>query len=357
MSENRIGQSISANEEIGDQLLKILRPTLRRWRFIVSFAFICAIIAGAIAFLIPNEYTATSSILPTAGNSGASGLLSMAENVSGIDLSAIGTGDKSPSLLYPEILRSRRITEKIIDKTYLYQKNDSYINQNLYKYLKTNNPDKAIKALEKYVNFATDRKTGMITINVSTDNPQLSALVANYYLECLDDFNKYQRKTNAGQNREFIEKRMAEAKAGLTAAEENLRDLRQRNLNYYNATDPELNMLHNQLRREVEVKNQVYLTLCQQYELASIQEKKELPVIQVLDTARPPTVKSGPSRLKTVILAFIMGGLTAVALVFLEKRYPKFGYNLKSTWLRRRLQIVRASQESGAAEYEHVEKH
>jgi uncharacterized protein involved in exopolysaccharide biosynthesis len=64
-------------------------------------------------------------------------------------------------------------------------------------------------------------------------------------------------------------------------------------MNYYNTTDPELAMLNNQLQREVEVKSQVYLTLCQQYELASIQEKKEIPVIQILDSAQPPTIKSG----------------------------------------------------------------
>lgn len=356
MPENRIGQSSLFTDNSGDVFQNTLSLIFKHWQFVVCFALACAIIAGCISFLVPNRYTATASILPTSSNAGASGLLSMAENIPGIDLSAI-SGDKSPTLLYPEILKSRLVAEEILANNYTYKKGERQVNQNLFQYLKITNPDRAIAALNSHVDFSADRKTGVIAINVTTKNPELSALVANYYTECLDNFNKYQRKTSAGQNREFIEKRMAEARVELTSVEENLRDLRQRNLNYYNATDPELNMLNSQLQREVEIKTQVYLTLCQQYELASIQEKKESPVVQVLDIARPPTIKSGPSRLKTVILALIMGAILAMIIVILENRRPELGRSFKENLRFRKFRFARKNQPIDCDIREHVEKY
>jgi len=173
----------------------------------------------------------------------------------------------------------------------------------------------------------------------------------------LDNFNQNQRKTSAGQNRQFIEKRLLESKLQLTEAEESLKSLRQRNMNYYSTTDPELAMLNNQLQREVEVKSQVYLTLCQQYELASIQEKKEIPVIQILDSAQPPSVKSGPSRAKTAIIGFLFGAIAALAFLVIDGRNPKIKQHLKSGLSIKRLNIIRKRSENTVSAYENVEQY
>jgi uncharacterized protein involved in exopolysaccharide biosynthesis len=356
LSENRI-QQISPLAANPTELRLIGQLVLTRWRFILLGAFACAIMAGSISLLLSNRYTATATILPTTNGGGASGLLSLAESIPGIDLSSLGSAEKSPSLLYPEILSSRLVAQEVLDRPYIFKSKGKWQTQNLYQYFDIKNPDRAIKALSQIVNYSTDRKTGVLTIDVTTTNPQLSAQVANYYLECLDNFNQNQRKTSAGQNRQFIEKRLVEAKSELTEAENNLKNLRQRNMNYYGATDPELAMLNSQLQREVEVKSQVYLTLCQQYELASIQEKKELPVIQILDSAQPPSLKSGPSRVKTTIIGFLLGAISAVAFLILEKRNPGLRQDLKTGLSFRRLNIVRKKCENTVITREHVEQY
>lgn len=356
MSENRI-QEITSPTPAALDFRAIIRLGLLRWRLVLMVATGCAFAAGLISLFVPNRYTATASILPTTNSGGASSLLSLAENIPGLDLSSLGSTDKSPSLLYPEILSSRMIAEEILGHPYIYKDREKWRTQNLYQYFKIENRDKAIKTLNSIVNFSTDKKTGVLSIDITTTNPQLSAMVANYYLECLDDFNQNQRKTNAGQNRQFIEKRMAEARSQLKEAEENLKVLRQRNMNYYNTTDPELAMLNSQLQREVEVKSQVYLTLCQQYELASIQEKKELPVIQILDTAQAPTIKSGPSRAKTAIIGFLLGMMSALAFIVEESRHPNFKQHIRSGLTIKRLNLIRKSFDNKASTYEHVEQY
>jgi uncharacterized protein involved in exopolysaccharide biosynthesis len=356
LDENRIHQIASKAGPLVD-FNELMRIGIARWRLIFMISFLCALAAGSISFLIPNRYTATASILPTINGGSHNSLLSMAENIPGLDLSSISPAEKSPSTLFPEILSSRMIAQKVLEHPYIYNNKGRWQTQNLYQYLKINNPDKAIKALTRIVGLSTDRKTGVLKIDVTTTNPQLSALVANFYLECLDNFNQNQRKTSAGQNRRFIEKRLLEAKSQLSDAEESLKNLRQRNMNYYNTTDPELAMLNNQLQREVEVKSQVYLTLCQQYELASIQEKKEIPVIQILDTAQPPSVKSGPSRTKTAIIGFLLGAVAAFSFLIIDNRNPKFKQNLSTGFSVRRLNLIRKESENTVSACENVEQY
>jgi uncharacterized protein involved in exopolysaccharide biosynthesis len=356
LSENRIKQQVQPAIAIFD--FQAVWPLIKnRWRFLLKFGIACAVVAGAISFLVPNRYTATATILPTTNGGVSGGLLSLAENIPGLDLSSLGSAEKSPSLLYPEILSSRLVAQEVLDHPYIYKHKGKWQTQNLYQYFDIKNPDKAVDALSQIVNYSTDRKTGVLTINVTTVNPQLSALVANYYLECLDNFNQNQRKTSAGQNRQFIEKRLAEAKSELAEAESNLKNLRQQNMNYYSATDPELAMIHGQLQREVEVKSQVYLTLCQQYELASIQEKKESPVIQILDSAQPPTIKSGPKRVMAVVVGFLMGFLAALTYLILENRNPELGRNLKSGISIKRIRFIRKKTEDPVIVREHVEQY
>lgn len=356
MGENRIQQIASKPGPLVD-FNGVMRIGINNWRLIFVISFFCALAAGLISFLVPNRYTATASILPTTNGGSHGSLLSMAENIPGLDLSSINPSEKSPSILYPEILSSRMIAQEVLEHPYIYKNKGRWQTQNLYQYLDINNPDKAIKALARIVGLTTDRKTGVLKIDVTTTNPQLSALVANYYLECLDNFNQNQRKTSAGQNRQFIEKRLLEAKSQLSDAEESLKNLRRRNMNYYNATDPELAMLNNQLQREVEVKSQVYLTLCQQFELASIQEKKEIPVIQILDKAQPPSVKSGPNRAKTAIIGFLLGAIAAFSLLIVDNRNPKFKQYFGKGFSVRRLYLIRKGSENTVSACENVEQY
>ena len=68
-----------------------------------------------------------------------------------------------------------------------------------------------------------------------------------------------------------------------------------------------------------------YLTLVQQYEYALIMEKKDIPVVQVLDVARPPDLKSGPARARSVILGLFAGLMIAATLVYAEDRLKRGG--------------------------------
>jgi len=69
------------------------------------------------------------------------------------------------------------------------------------------------------------------------------------------------------------------------------------------------------LYRQTKIQEKVYELLTQQYELAKIQEAKEIPVVGVLDAADVPEKKSFPHRLVIILLGTLATLLTASAYV------------------------------------------
>jgi hypothetical protein len=61
------------------------------------------------------------------------------------------------------------------------------------------------------------------------------------------------------------------------------------------------------LYRETKIQETVYELLTQQYELAKVQEAKEIPTVKVLDPAMVPTKKSFPPRTVLVVLGTMLG--------------------------------------------------
>ena len=76
--------------------------------------------------------------------------------------------------------------------------------------------------------------------------------------------------------------------------------------------NPDVLLQKGRLLRNIEVNQQVYITLRQQFELNRIEELKERPVINVLDVGEIATEKSKPLRtlivLSSTLITFILSG-------------------------------------------------
>jgi tyrosine-protein kinase Etk/Wzc len=79
---------------------------------------------------------------------------------------------------------------------------------------------------------------------------------------------------------------------------------------------PALGMQLARLMREAKVQEKVFELMTTQYELAKIEEARDVNTIQVLDSAIPPDTKSGPKRRLIVILSAFVAFFLAVFLVF-----------------------------------------
>jgi len=81
---------------------------------------------------------------------------------------------------------------------------------------------------------------------------------------------------------------------------------------------PVLGVTYADLYRQTKIQETVYELLTQQYELAKVQEAKEIPSVKVLDVASVPTKKSFPHR-GLLILAGIFSAMACTCLFLIGK--------------------------------------
>jgi tyrosine-protein kinase Etk/Wzc len=75
----------------------------------------------------------------------------------------------------------------------------------------------------------TVTKEKLIKVGVEDEDPQMAADIANFYMSNLDRLNRIVNVSKAGQNRIFIERRLAETQETMAKAEEALRDFQMKN--------------------------------------------------------------------------------------------------------------------------------
>lgn len=84
---------------------------------------------------------------------------------------------------------------------------------------------------------------------------------------------------------------------------------------------PLLGVTYADLYRETKIQEAVYELLTQQYEMAKVQEAKEIPTVKVLDPAIVPTKKYFPPRLLLTIGGVLLAILATAGWIFLEWRW------------------------------------
>ena len=298
------------------ELLTLFASLVKRRRWIYFLVGVTVLATLIFCLFVPNRYTAKALILPSGGTPNSlGGLREFAGLLGDSPLASADLGLEQSSYLYPDILRSRLISEAVINKVYQYPQRGKNKSQNLFDYFKAKKMDHAIKALARITCFEMDRKTGVITISAITKNRHLSAALANEYINQLEEYNLDTRRSKAKENEKFISQRLEELKAELRQAEDNLEAFQLKNRNFNTATSPELATELFRLEREVEIKSRVFLTLTQQYELARVETKKDVPIVQVLDYAKPPDEKSAPNRELLLMTGFLLSSLLGIAIV------------------------------------------
>jgi capsule polysaccharide export protein KpsE/RkpR len=81
------------------------------------------------------------------------------------------------------------------------------------------------------------------------------------------------------------------------------------------------------LYREVQVQEAVYELLTQQYEMARIQEAKDVPVVSVIDAPGVPEKKSFPPRLLLALLLTVISVSVASVLILVQNHWLRVPAN------------------------------
>jgi len=231
---------------------------------------------------------------------------------------ALGSDASESPQFYADLIESRELMERVLRTRYPLPfgqgaRGDSATLLEILGQGGDNSADslyKGVKKLTNLVSTSVDRKTNVVELDVDAHDGVLAALVAGRFLAYLNDFNAKTRESQAGERRKFTEDRLAQAEADLRRAEEELKIFYQRNRSWEQA--PQLVFEEGRLRRQLDVRQEVYLTLRREYETARIDEANDTPVLTVIDHPIPPARKSKPKRVLWVIVGTALGAVVSV---------------------------------------------
>jgi uncharacterized protein involved in exopolysaccharide biosynthesis len=308
-SKNALDNHAQPAEDFG--LLDFANVLLRHWKLVLGSPLIASLMTLAISFVVSPTFTASTAFVPEASQGGLpSGIAGLAGQF-GISLGA--EASQSPEF-YAEVVRSQEIMDRVLlshfpDPGSRHNRPDT---TTLLRILLVDGDSLADslhhgrKKLDDLTSLRVDNRTNIVTLRVDSRYPLLAAAVANRFLEYLNDFNAKTRQSQARELRRFVEARVAEAEQHLREAEAAIKEFYERNRTWEQSA--RLRFEHEQLQRQVQIGQEVFLTLRREYETARIGEVNDTPVITTIYRATPPQEKSKPRRKLLVALAFFLGG-------------------------------------------------
>src|ERR1039458_3537205 len=350
---------------------------------ILKITLAVALLALIVSMLLPNMYTATTTILPPQQKQSA--LNSMLGQIGAIaGLSGGDLGLRNPDDVFVAMLTSRTIEDNLINRFDL---------RKAYRVKRYQDAQKKLKQNSEVI--AT--KGGLISISVTDHDPKRAAEIANAYVQELYTVNQNLAITEASQRRLFYEQQIKAEQQELSSAELALRQVQEKSgllqpeaqgrtiiasiadlraqvathevqlqtmRSYATPNNPDLKRAETELAgmrgqlaklehsnaaagngniaiparqmpeaeleylrrsREVKYHEALYDFLGKQVEAARIDEGQNAILVQVVDTAVAPERKSGPKRLLFVLVsttaAFLVACLAVLLIEALRRKH------------------------------------
>lgn len=286
----------------------------RRYRFVLIVAAF-SIFGVVLAYVLPKYYTTQAEILSPGFNSLSADASTQLSAIMGMSFD--GGNNIAPT--YPKLAKSRRILKEVLKSDFQNGTYADAVSKYCSKKSKSNSVhfEKLLRSLQENISASMDLKSRIVKIKLTLRDPHLAAAFLNEIIHQMDMFFRYQLITEAKNQRLVLEKRLAEISDSLRFAESSL--LKFKESNRTTSLSPKLQMEEARLRREVEIKNVIYLELNRQYELIKIKEAGNTPVMNVMDWAYVPIHHSSPKRRRVVAVSFLLGVFLALAYIRLDE--------------------------------------
>jgi len=380
--ERRVQQD--AEKTRGRRIARARRLWTRR-KMLGKFIAWGAVVSVLIAIVIPTRYASTTRLMPPDPPQGQG--MAIAAALSGRlggGIGALGSsllGMNTSADLFAEVILSRTVQDELINKF------------DLRKVYGTKRMVDTRKELTQRTDISIDRKSGVLTIQVTDHEPKRASAMAQEYVAQLDNVVTQLNTSSAHRERVFLEERLTEVKQELKVSEkefsefsskngtidikeqgkamlesaavlagqliaartemQGLRQIYTDNNVRVRAMQARVNELERQIRkvggadeskdgsgaaddelypsirklpllgvtyadlfRRTKVEETVFETLTQQYELAKVQEAKEVPSVKVLDPAEVPEKKVFPPRALLVLTGTMLALALGAAWIF-----------------------------------------
>jgi uncharacterized protein involved in exopolysaccharide biosynthesis len=293
-------------------LPEILRLLRQYGRAYLALIVTVTSVAVVVSFLLPARYKATASLMAVGSGmpQGAIGRLARLASIS-------PSRHELPAETLCTILRSRRISDPILDRTFERWPGDPRplpLRNLITRTAPGEEPprDKLYRRLARSTRFSMDPETRIVSLAVETRYPHLSAQVANAYLEAVRRYATEEQQARSQLIATLVNDRMKEVGGEITVAEDALHRFLAANQNYATSSDPDIRIEQLRLERNLELKSRMLIDLTTQHEMAVLEERNEASLIQIIDRGAAPDLRSWPVR-RLIVAAALVG---SVALGF-----------------------------------------
>lgn len=346
MEENKNSREID--------VLKLATLVLAEKKKLAIAIVIAAIVGVTVALNTEKEYTSTVILAPELTGAGA-----ISDNISDL-ASMVGVNLKNSSSsidaiypeIYPDVLSSSDFIVKLfpvkvslsktgVQKSYydhltqdvhvpfwsypkiwitsIFKKKDktNSTSQKLNSFWLTKDQDNACSAIRGRLNCKIDKKTSVITINFTDNDPLVSAQMADTIQQRLQQYIIIYRTKKARNDLAYSEKLCAEARNNYKKAQEQ----------YSSYADANQDVIlesfiakRDEKENNMQLLYNVYNQLCQQVQAARAKVQERTPAFTTIQKATVPLKASNTPRSQIVLLFIILGIIVDSAWVlFLRK--------------------------------------
>jgi uncharacterized protein involved in exopolysaccharide biosynthesis len=286
----------------------------------IAIAVAVVVFAGTFIYLkfLDRFYETTTKFVSQSSPAQQNRSLSALASIAGI---STGGSTDDGSAYMEDILKSRDFLSLFIDKEWLVVDTnrvaDTLTPVTLEKFWKikldsaAKDRERVLQAIitgkmlkKKYIKYEQDKKTKIMTLTTQFEDPKLAYEFNIAVFEELNNMLLNKMHFKASENRKFIEERLKEVKSDLKRSEEILLNFMQQNRAW---NDPSIKLQESRLMREVKINEELALQLQKQYEMAKIEEAKDMPLLDVIESPRRPLGPFKPQPKKILGIGLIGG--------------------------------------------------
>ena len=358
MDENTKQSSVSSPEEQEIDLLELAGKVWAERRLVLKWCGVAVVVALIVGFSIPKEYTTTVMLAPEVeGGSRSLGGLSSLAGMAGINVNAGESSDALYPELYPDIVSSVGFTTELFPvsvedeegelKTTLYNylkeeqrspwwsailslpfkcigwitslfrdEEEENVGQGIDPFRLTKDETDVVKMLNERISVSVDKKTSVITLSVTMQDPLISATMTDTVMQKLQNYITEYRTNKARHDLDFTQKLYDEAQKKYYVAQQAYADYVDMN---QNISLRSVQTRQERLQNEMNLAYNLYNQTAQQLQLAKAKVQENTPVYTIVQAATVPLKASKPSKLMLLVGFVFLAGVMSVGWVLFGK--------------------------------------
>lgn len=336
-------------------LLELLGELWKQRKKVFKTMGYTAVAGLIIAFSMPKEYTVTVTLSPESGKTSGGSLAGMASML-GLGNISMSDADALNVSLFPDIMMSTPFALELYNMQVKPEKSDTAMALHTYmeeqrkpwwrhlfslpgktiggvmslikdekNELEKINPDpfrltkeesKRLEDIKKSMTAEADTKTGITTITVTLQDPEVTATVADSVIHKLQAYITAYRTKKATEDFKYQEKLYNKAKEEYYARQKEYATYMDRNQQVILQS---AKIEGERIKAQMELANQVYQQVATQMEIyrAKIQEDK--PVFAVVEPATVPLAASAPKKVLILIGFMFLGFVGSTTWILFGK--------------------------------------